>query len=70
MSLKETKKLATNRYELEITIDAQKFGEAIKKAYGELLFTLAGLQQSLHINAEEALNLATNAFIENIEQAE
>lgn len=44
--------------------------EAIKKAYGELLFTLAGLQQSLHINAEEALNLATNAFIENIEQAE
>ena len=44
--------------------------EAIKKTYGELLFTLAGLQQSLHINAEEALNLATNAFIENIEQAE
>ncbi len=35
MSLKETKKLATNRYELEITIDAQKFGEAIKKAYDQ-----------------------------------
>ncbi len=35
MSLKETKKLATNRYELEITIDAEKFGEAIKKAYNQ-----------------------------------
>lgn len=44
--------------------------EEIKKAYGELLFTLAGLQQTLHINAEEALNLATNTFIQNIEQAE
>ena len=33
MSLKETKKLSANRYELEITIDAQKFGEAIKQAY-------------------------------------
>lgn len=44
--------------------------EEIKKAYGELLFTLAGLQQSLHINAEEALNSATNSFIEKIEQAE
>ena len=35
MSLKETKKLATNRYELEITIDAEKFSEAIKKAYDQ-----------------------------------
>ncbi len=35
MSLKETKKLGTNRYELEITIDAQKFSEAIKKAYDQ-----------------------------------
>jgi trigger factor len=33
MSLKETKQLSANRYELEITIDAEKFGEAIKKAY-------------------------------------
>ncbi len=33
MSLKETKKLGANRYELEIVIDAQKFGEAIKEAY-------------------------------------
>lgn len=35
MSLKETKKLGANRYELEITIDAQKFGEAIKQAYDQ-----------------------------------
>lgn len=33
MSLKETKKLSANRYELEITVDAQKFGEAIKEAF-------------------------------------
>ncbi len=35
MSLKETKQLGTNRYELEITVDAEKFGEAIKKAYNQ-----------------------------------
>lgn len=33
MSLKETKKLDTNRYQLEITIDGEKFCEAIKMAY-------------------------------------
>ena len=33
MSLKETKKIATNRYELEITVDGEKFREAIKEAY-------------------------------------
>ena len=33
MSLKETKKLDTNRYQLEITIDGEKFREAIKMAY-------------------------------------
>ena len=33
MSLKETKKLDTNRYQLEITIDGEKFREAIKTAY-------------------------------------
>lgn len=35
MSLKETKQLGANRYELEITIDAESFGEAIKKAYNK-----------------------------------
>ena len=33
MSLKETKKLKENRFELEITIDGAKFQEAIKQAY-------------------------------------
>ena len=33
MSLKETKKLETNRYQLEILIDGEKFREAIKEAY-------------------------------------
>ncbi len=33
MSLKETKKVATNRYELEILVDGEKFREAIKAAY-------------------------------------
>ncbi len=33
MSLKETKKIETNRYQLEITIDGEKFNEAIKEAY-------------------------------------
>ena len=33
MSLKETKKIETNRYQLEITIDGEKFSEAIKEAY-------------------------------------
>ncbi len=33
MALKETKKLETNRYELEITVDGERFREAIKAAY-------------------------------------
>ena len=33
MSLKETKNVGTNRYELEITVDAEKFQNAIKEAY-------------------------------------
>lgn len=33
MSLKEVKKLATNRYQLEITVDGEKFREAISAAY-------------------------------------
>ncbi len=33
MSLKETKKVATNRYELEIIVDGERFREAIKAAY-------------------------------------
>ena len=33
MSLKETKKIDTNRYQLEITVDGEKFREAIREAY-------------------------------------
>ena len=33
MSLKETKKVATNRYELEIIVDGERFREAITMAY-------------------------------------
>ncbi|MBO4432181.1 MAG: trigger factor, partial [Clostridia bacterium] len=33
MSLKETKKLETNRYQLEILIDGERFREAITQAY-------------------------------------
>ncbi len=33
MTLKETKKLETNRYQLEIAIDGEQFREAIKQAY-------------------------------------
>ena len=33
MSLKETKKLETNRYQLEIIVDGEKFRDAIKEAY-------------------------------------
>ena len=33
MSLKETNKIETNRYQLEIVIDGEKFREAIKDAY-------------------------------------
>ena len=35
MSLKATKQLSTNRYELEIVIDAETFGEGIRKAYNQ-----------------------------------
>ena len=33
MSLKSSKKVDTNRYQLEIAIDGVKFGEAVEKAY-------------------------------------
>ncbi|MBO5852603.1 MAG: nucleoside triphosphate pyrophosphohydrolase [Clostridia bacterium] len=44
--------------------------ELINTAYSACLFNLAGMGQALGINAEEALNNATNSFIENIKQAE
>ncbi len=44
--------------------------ELIKKAYGDYLFALAGLQQELKVNAEEALGATTDRFIQKIEEAE
>lgn len=42
----------------------------ISKAYGEVLFCMAGLQNLLKINAEEALAAATDRFIDEFERAE
>lgn len=39
-------------------------------AYGKLLFLAAGLQNSLKINAEEALSSATEAYISEFEEKE
>ncbi len=39
-------------------------------AYGKLLFLSAGLQNSLKIKAEEALNLATDGYIAEFEEKE
>lgn len=44
--------------------------ELIKKAYGDYLFALVGLQQELKVDAEEALNATTDRFIQKIEEAE
>ncbi len=44
--------------------------EDIYSAYANLLFKVAGLQQTLKINCEEALNSATNDFIERFSKAE
>lgn len=42
----------------------------IKKSYGRLMFELAGMQQSLGVDAEEALNAVTDEFITEFEAAE
>ncbi len=39
-------------------------------AYGELLFAVAGLQNVIKINAEEALNAASDRFIDDFEKDE
>ncbi len=40
MSLKSSKKVDTNRYELEITIDKEKFAEAVMQAYRKVVKTI------------------------------
>ena len=52
----------------EENLNGQK--QELKAAYGNLLFLLAGMAQGIDINAEEALNFATNAFIEDVKKAE
>lgn len=78
MSLKETKKLETNRYQLEILIDGEKFREAIKEAYkkNSKKINVPGFRKGkapLHIIEtyygtevffEDALNLLYNDAVE------
>ncbi len=52
----------------EANLNGEK--QDLKVAYGNLLFLLAGMAQVIDVNAEEALNCATNAFIENVKKAE
>ncbi len=83
MSLKETKKLDTNRYQLEITIDGEKFREAIKEAYkkNSKKINVPGFRKGkapLHIIEtyygaevffEDALNLLYNDAVEEAIEA-
>ncbi len=71
MSLKETKNVAANRYELEIVIDSEKFQEAIKAAYqknakninipgfrkGKAPFTFVEKYYGSEVFFEDALNI-------------
>ena len=79
MSLKETKKIATNRYELEITVDGEKFREAIKEAYkrngkkinvpgfrkGKAPLSIVEKMYGESVFFEDALNLLYNDLIED-----
>ncbi len=78
MSLKETKKIDTNRYQLEIVIDGEKFREALKEAYRKngKKITVPGFRKGkapLHmietyygaeVFFEDALNLLYNDAVE------
>ena len=79
MSLKETKKIETNRYQLEILIDGEKFREAIIQAYrkNSKKLNVPGFRKGkapLHIIEtyygtevffEDALNLLYNDAVED-----
>ncbi len=79
MSLKETKKLETNRYQLEITVDGEKFREAIKEAYkkngkkisvpgfrkGKAPMHMIETYYGAEVFFEDALNLLYNDLIED-----
>ena len=79
MSLKETKKIDTNRYQLEITVDGEKFREAIKEAYkkngkkinvpgfrkGKAPLHIIETYYGSEIFFEDALNLLYNDLVED-----
>ena len=79
MSLKETKKIDANRYQLEITVDGEKFREAIREAYKKngKKINVPGFRKGkapLHIIEsyygseiffEDALNLLYNDLVED-----
>ena len=79
MSLKETKKIDTNRYQLEITVDGEKFREAIKEAYkkngkkinvpgfrkGKAPLHIIETYYGSEIFFEDALNLLYNDLLED-----
>lgn len=78
MSLKETKKLETNRYQLEILIDGERFREAIKEAYkkngkkinvpgfrkGKAPLHIIETYYGTEVFFEDALNLLYNDVVE------
>ncbi len=79
MSLKETKKLETNKYSLEITVDGEKFREAIKQAYkkngkkinvpgfrkGKAPLHMIETYYGVEVFYEDALNLIYNDLVED-----
>ena len=79
MSLKETKKIDTNWYQLEITVDGEKFREAIKEAYkkngkkinvpgfrkGKAPLHIIETYYGTEIFFEDALNLLYNDLVED-----
>ena len=79
MSLKETKKVDANRYQLEITVDGEKFREAIVQAYkkngkkinvpgfrkGKAPLHIIETYYGSEIFFEDALNLLYNDLVED-----
>lgn len=79
MSLKETKKIDENRYQLEITVDGEKFREAIREAYkkngkkinvpgfrkGKAPLHIIETYYGSEIFFEDALNLLYNDLVED-----
>lgn len=78
MALKEIKKLETNKYSLEITVDGEKFREAIKQAYrkngkkinvpgfrkGKAPLHMIETYYGVEVFYEDAMNLIYNDVVE------